>query len=100
MIDFFYLNTSDTGVGVEEVDTGFGKLSFSVFGVAGTDPANAEFDVTQPSLMFIRPDLRLKGIPVWTGGTLEFDANLISISRHTKHPEDHRRGLRQRLADR
>ena len=79
MIDFFYLNTSDTGVGVEEVDTGFGKLSFSVFGVAGANPASA----AQPKLMFIRPDVRLKGIPVWAGGTLEFDANLISISRHT-----------------
>ena len=33
MIDFFYLNMSDTGIGFEDMDTGFGKLSFSIFGV-------------------------------------------------------------------
>ena len=65
MIDFFYLNTSDTGVGVEDVDLGFGKLSFSIFG--------ADKDA---SLMFIRPDLRVYGIPVNPGGSLMIDLNV------------------------
>jgi maltoporin len=73
MIDFFYLNTSDTGVGVENVDTGFGKLSFSIFGAQAS-----------ASQMFVRPDVRLQGIPVWAGGTLEFDANGVFISQNDK----------------
>jgi maltoporin len=76
MIDFFYLNTSDTGIGVEEVDTGFGKPSFSVFGVNGTPGGQGS------TLEFTRPDVRLQGIPVWTDGTLEFDANAVLISRN------------------
>jgi maltoporin len=72
-IDFFYLNTSDTGVGVEDVDLGFGKLAFSVFGAKGTDA----------NMVFVRPDARVYGIPANPGGTLEIDANVTAISRNT-----------------
>jgi maltoporin len=75
MIDFFYLNTSDTGIGVEDVDLGFGKLAVSVFGAAGSQVAHG--------MVFIRPDVRVYGIPVNPGGTLEVDLNVTTISRNT-----------------
>jgi maltoporin len=78
MIDFFYLNTSDTGFGVEDVDLGFGKLAASVFSVK----APSQWD-----LAFFRPDVRLYGIAVNPGGTLEVDANLLTISRHSGQAE-------------
>jgi maltoporin len=74
MIDFFYLNTSDTGIGIEDVDLGgFGKLAFSVFGAKGATP----------NRVYIRPDLRVYGIPVNPGGTLTIDVNVTSIQRNT-----------------
>ncbi|HVO21419.1 MAG TPA: carbohydrate porin [Anaeromyxobacter sp.] len=76
MIDHFYLNTSDTGIGVENVDTGFGKLSFSIFGANGKD------SLSQP-VVYLRPDLRLQGIPVWANGTILVDLNYQTISRHS-----------------
>jgi maltoporin len=76
MIDHFYLNTGSVpGIGVENIDTGFGKLSVSVFGAAGQD-------TNSNNVVFIRPDVRLQGIPVWTNGTLMFDLNYETISRH------------------
>jgi maltoporin len=76
MIDHFYLNTSDAGIGVENVDVGMGKLSFSVFGVGGKDSLNQ-------TVAFIRPDFRWQGIPVWANGTLMVDLNYQTISRHS-----------------
>jgi maltoporin len=73
MIDFFYLNTSDTGAGVEDVDLGFGKLAFSVFAAKGPT-----YDRT-----YVRPDLRVYGIPLNPGGTIMIDVNVASISRNT-----------------
>jgi len=78
MIDHFYLNLSDAGLGVENINTGFGILSFSVFGVQFADPANAG-----SNMMFLRPDIRLQGIPAWPGGTLLVDLNAMSLSRHS-----------------
>lgn len=72
MIDFFYLNTSDTGIGVEDVDLGFGKLAFSIFGAKGPT-----FD-----RVYIRPDLRLYGIAVNPGGTILVDVNVTAIQRN------------------
>ena len=72
MIDFFYLNTSDTGIGVEDVDLGFGKMAFSIFGAKGPT-----FD-----RVYVRPDLRVYGIPLNPGGTLLIDVNVTSISRN------------------
>jgi maltoporin len=83
MIDFFYLNTSDTGIGVEDVDLGWGKLAFSVFGI--TPPKSATGALANPGgfdVAFFRPDLRLYGIKVNPGGTLEVDGNVMSISRN------------------
>jgi maltoporin len=79
MIDHFYLNTSDPGIGVEDVDVGMGKISVSVFGVTGKD-ANSN------AVEFVRPDVRWRGIPVWTNGTLMFDVNYQTISRHDGLP--------------
>ena len=79
MIDFFYLNMSDTGIGFEDMDTGFGKLSFSIFGVNMGPTSGGQGSIAG----LIRPEIRLQGIPVWTDGTLEFDANVGFISRNT-----------------
>jgi maltoporin len=77
MIDHFYLNTGSVpGIGVTDVDVGMGKLSFSVFGVNGPDASNNK-------VIFLRPDLRWSGIPVWANGTLMFDLNYETISRHS-----------------
>ncbi|HET6413907.1 MAG TPA: carbohydrate porin [Anaeromyxobacter sp.] len=81
MIDFFYLNTSDTGIGFENLDTGFGKLSFSVFSykpVKGTPAANTGADIAG-----FRPDLRLQGLPLGGFGTLMIDVNVVSVSRNS-----------------
>jgi len=80
MIDHFYLNTGSVpGIGITDVDVGMGKLSFSVFGVQGADP-NTE---NTGNVVFLRPDLRWSGIPVWTNGTLMFDVNYETLSRHS-----------------
>jgi len=72
MIDFFFLNTSDTGLGVEDVDVGFGKISFSLFGAAGPS-ANR---------IYVRPDFRIYGMPINPGGTLTIDANVTYVDRN------------------
>lgn len=82
MIDKFYLNVSDgPGIGVTDIDIGMGKLAFSVLGVNGTDGVGN-------SVTFLRPDVRWYGLPVWTNGTLTFDANIQMASKHTDAPED------------
>jgi len=71
MIDFFFLNTSDTGIGVEDVDVGFGKISFSLFG-----NGNGE-------AIFVRPDFRIYGMPINPGGTLTVDLNIDYLDKNT-----------------
>jgi len=80
MIDFFYLDTSEPGGGVEDVDLGFGKLAASLFAVKGnaaTGPASGG-----SGQVFWRPDARLYGIPVNANGALEIDANAVFYSRN------------------
>jgi maltoporin len=81
MIDFFYLNTSEPGIGVEDWDLGFGKLSASVFGVAGnnTAPSPTSHGLNQA---FFRPDVRISDIPLNPNGTIEIAANLVIYSRN------------------
>jgi len=87
MIDHFYLNTGSVpGIGITDVDVGMGKLSFSVFGVngaacGGTDCSASE-SLATTNVIYVRPDARWSGIPVWSGGTLMFDVNYETISRH------------------
>lgn len=75
MIDFFYLNTSEPGFGIEDVDLGFGKVAVSVF---ATKP-NTAGDFTRA---FWRPDVRVYGIPVNPGGSLEADLNVVVYSKN------------------
>ena len=70
MIDFFFLNTSDTGIGVEDVDVGFGKISFSLFGNGSGNE------------IFVRPDFRIYGMPINPGGALTIDLNLDYVDRN------------------
>ena len=76
MIDFFYLNTSDPGFGVEDVDLGFGKMAASIFATKPATP-QGNFDYA-----FWRPDVRVYGIPITPNGTIEADVNLILYSKN------------------
>ena len=75
-IDYFYLNESGPGVGIEDYDVGFGKLAVALFrpspGAEGTGS------------VFWMPDVRLEGIPVNPGGTLSIAA-LAKIRTWNKH---------------
>jgi maltoporin len=89
MIDFFYLNTSEPGAGVQDVDLHkLGKLSFSVFQTKGTvstaGPTEGSADFRRA---FWRPDLRVYGIPVNPNGTLEVDLNVVMNSRNQGAPK-------------
>ncbi|HET6437168.1 MAG TPA: carbohydrate porin, partial [Anaeromyxobacter sp.] len=83
MIDFFYLNTSDTGIGVEDVDVGFGKISFSLFG-NGSGAATGTNAAGDPikSRIYVRPDFRIYGMPINPGGALTIDLNLDYVDRN------------------
>jgi maltoporin len=70
VIDFFYFDTSTIGGGIEGVDLGFGKLS-----VAALQLGNGN-EVAWSG------DIRLAGIPVNPGGSLEVAAVLSYLSRN------------------
>jgi len=64
IFDYQMLDPHRRGAGIENYDVGFGKLSVSVFKVAGAVPTVAFWD----------PDVRLEGIAVNPGGTLDVGA--------------------------
>lgn len=83
MIDFFYLNTSEPGAGVQDVDLRkFGKLAFSVFQTKAPVGAGDAKGAADFRRAFWRPDLRIYGIPVNRNGTLEIDVNAVIDSRN------------------
>ena len=61
-IDFFYINESGPGVGIEDVDVGFGKFAVALFRFNPGKEGNG--------VVYWMPDVRLEGIPVNPGGTL------------------------------
>jgi maltoporin len=74
-LDFFFLDTSEPGAGVEEVDLGFGRLAVSVFqtrGRLGEEPRQRAY---------WRPDVRVYGMPINRDGALEVDVNAVLVSR-------------------
>jgi len=81
IFDYFYLNASGDGggAGVEDIETGFGKLQIAIikenYDNGGNDYAKA--DVSSKGAW--RPDIRLEGIPVNPNGTL--DVNLLARFR-------------------
>jgi len=89
MIDFFYLNTSEPGFGVEDVDLGFGKLAASIFGTKSASAATTVPVVPANDFAYAywRPDVRLYGIPANPNGTIEVDANLVLISKNKDVPD-------------
>ncbi|MBD2784478.1 maltoporin [Xenorhabdus sp. DI] len=76
MIDFYYWDISGPGAGLENVDLGFGKLSFAVTrnteegGSHGwiADQSDKKGKSTSNDVF----DIRLANLPVNAGGTLEF----------------------------
>ena len=91
IFDYFYMNESGPGVGIEDIDVGFGKLSAALFRFnpdisSKKDPAVADDPATPyineslnnqndngkegSGMVFLMPDFRLEGIPVNPGGTL------------------------------
>ncbi len=93
MIDFFYLNTSDPGFGVEDLDLGFAKIAASVFATKQIPPP-AQSTVPPPftgqgewRYAFWRPDVRIYGIPINPNGSLEVDVNLIVLSKRSGAPD-------------
>jgi maltoporin len=63
IFDYFYMNESGPGAGIEDVDLGFGKLSVAVFGFQGGTGVRQWM-----------PDVRIEGIAVNPGGTLSLAA--------------------------
>ncbi len=87
MIDFFYLNLSEPGAGVQDVDLHrFGKLAFSVFQTKAKVATGASAGAADFGRAFWRPDVRVYGIPVNANGTLEVDANAVIVSRNPGTP--------------
>ncbi|MBD2811657.1 maltoporin [Xenorhabdus sp. Vera] len=73
MIDFYYWDISGPGAGLENIDLGFGKLSFAVTrnteeGGAFGWIANERKETPTSNDVF---DIRLANLPVNAGGTLE-----------------------------
>jgi maltoporin len=62
IIDFFYMNESNAGAGIEDLDMGFGKLAIALFRVNPGAEGNG--------VVYWQPDVRFEGIPVNPGGTL------------------------------
>ena len=62
IIDYFYMNESNAGVGIEDLDMGFGKLAIALFRVNPTKEG--------AGVVYWQPDVRFEGIPVNPGGTL------------------------------
>ncbi|PHM38939.1 maltoporin [Xenorhabdus mauleonii] len=74
MIDFYYWDISGPGAGLENIDLGFGKLSFAV--TRNTESggshgwiAGEQKEIPTSNDVF---DIRLANLPVNAGGTLEF----------------------------
>jgi maltoporin len=77
IFDYFYLNASGTGggAGVEDIETGFGKLQIAIFkenyNVDDSTSPTGKSDVASKGAW--RPDVRLEGIPVNPNGTLSIN---------------------------
>ncbi len=83
IIDFFYMNESNApGVGIEDVDTGFGKLAVAVMRFNPGKEGN--------NVVYWMPDVRLEGIPVNPGGTLTVAvlAKMRSWNKHKATPAE------------
>jgi maltoporin len=65
-LDFFYLDASGPGAGVDDLVLGSLRLSFSLFQHKVSD-----------LVTYWRPDLRIRSIPLWDGGTLELVLELF-----------------------
>jgi maltoporin len=79
IFDYFYVNESRSGAGVEDMDVGFGKFSVAVFKdqpksvTTPAAPANPLND-TGRGVGYWYGDIRLEGIPVNPGGSLAVGA--------------------------
>jgi len=63
IFDYFYVNESGAGAGIEDLDVGFGKLAVAVF-------RHLRTDIDAQGVATWMPDVRLENMPVNPGGTL------------------------------
>ena len=67
IMDYYYLNNSGNGFGVENIDTGLGSVSVAII-KHQTDFGGADGDANRNSWKL---DTRWSGIPLWTDGSLD-----------------------------
>lgn len=79
IIDFFYFDPSGPGVGIEDVDLGFGKLAFTIFSSGGDDGNGNRVQLGNGARDILRPEVRVYGIPVNPGGSLEVAVSLSLV---------------------
>jgi maltoporin len=70
VIDYYYWDVSGHGAGVDNIDTGFGKLHIAVL--------QNNFENKRRTIW--RPDVRLEGMPLGGFGTLDLGASLFYTS--------------------
>ncbi len=91
MIDFYYWDISGPGAGLENVDLGFGKLSFAATRSSEQGGSQSFADYSNGSRVYNNKvpndvfDLRLAGMELNPGGTLELGVDY----GHTNIPDDY-----------
>ncbi|MCM2679449.1 carbohydrate porin [Echinimonas agarilytica] len=76
-LDFYYLNNSGYGVGVEHIDMGPGKLSVAwtnndtISEVSQKNPHDTEGSILKDQIQSNKIDVRYAGIPLWGDTKLE-----------------------------
>ncbi|MEW9899556.1 carbohydrate porin [Chitinivorax sp. PXF-14] len=81
--DFYYWDNSGPGAGIEDIDLGFGKLSYAyrrnaAQSGAAVPSAPAQWQVPDDGKTITSNDIRLSGVGVNPGGSLEFGVDIKS----------------------
>lgn len=87
IVDFFWLQVTGPGAGIENIDLGFGKFSYALMrqsagnymnlGATDTQTLGRVTTVANPTTAMTNHDLRLEGINLGKAGSLGFGANII-----------------------
>lgn len=87
IVDFFWLQVTGPGAGIENVDLGFGKFSYALMrtgnsgfvnlGTTDTQGLGRATTISDPTKQIANHDLRLESINLGTAGSLGFGTNII-----------------------